>query len=50
MKIQNNNILLNKAISIIDNGRKKIIEAIYNESTKSYYRLGELIIIDFERL
>ena len=46
MKIQNNNILLNKAISIIDNGRKKVIEAIYNESTKSYYRLGELIITE----
>ncbi|MBL0721106.1 MAG: DUF1016 family protein, partial [Sulfurovum sp.] len=44
MKIQNKNILLDKAISIIDNGRKKVIEAIYNESTKSYYKLGELII------
>jgi len=44
MQIQNNNTLLDKAISIIDNGRKKVIEAIYNESTKSYYRLGELII------
>ncbi len=44
MQIQNNNILLDKAISIIDNGRKQIIEAIYNESTKSYYRLGELIV------
>lgn len=44
MQIKNNNILLDKAISIIDNGRKKVIEAIYNESTKSYYRLGELII------
>ncbi|MFK5975883.1 MAG: PDDEXK nuclease domain-containing protein [Sulfurovum sp.] len=43
---QNNNILLDKAISIIDNGRKKVIEAIYNESTKSYYRLGELIITE----
>jgi len=44
MQIQNNNTLLDKAISIIDNGRKKVIEAIYNESTKSYYKLGELII------
>ena len=44
MQIQNNNILLDKAISIIDNGRKKVIEAIYKESTKSYYKLGELIV------
>jgi len=44
MQIQNNTILLNKAISIIDKGRKKVIEALYNESTKSYYRLGELIV------
>jgi len=36
--------LYNRAISIIDNGRKKIVEAIYNESTKSYYRLGEIIV------
>jgi len=46
MKIQNHNILLDKAIFIIDNGRKKVIEAIYNESTKSYYRLGELIVTE----
>jgi len=26
MQIQDNNILLNKAISITDNGRKKVIE------------------------
>lgn len=44
MQIQNNDILLDKAISIIDNGRKKVIEAIYKESTKSYYKLGELIV------
>ena len=44
MQVENNNILLNQAISIIDNGRKKVIEAIYNESTKSYYKLGELIV------
>ena len=44
MQIQNNNILLNQAISIIDNGRKRVIEAIYNESTTSYYKLGELIV------
>ena len=51
MKIQfeNNNILLDKAISIIDNGRKKVIEAIYNESTKSYYKLGELIVTGEQR-
>ena len=46
MQIQNNNILLDQAISIIDNGRKRVIEAIYNESTKSYYRLGELIVTE----
>ncbi len=33
-----------KAISIIDTGRQKIVEAIYNESTKSYYLLGKLIV------
>ncbi|MEA2017754.1 MAG: PDDEXK nuclease domain-containing protein [Campylobacterota bacterium] len=44
-KIQNSDLLLDKAISIIDNGRKKVIEAIYNESTKSYFKLGELIIM-----
>ena len=36
--------LYKKAISIIDTGRQKIIESIYNESTKSYYLLGKLII------
>ncbi len=46
-EIQNkDSLLLEKAISIIDNGRKKVIEAIYNESTKSYYRLGELIVTE----
>ncbi len=44
LQTQTNNILLDKAISIINNGRKKVIEAIYNESTKSYYKLGELIV------
>ena len=44
MQIQNNDILLDKAIFIIDNGRRKVIEAIYKESTKSYYKLGELIV------
>ena len=46
MQLQNNNLLLDKAISIIDSGRKKIVEAIYNESTKSYYLLGKLIVED----
>ena len=45
LEYQNNN-LLDKAISIINNGRKKVVEAIYNESTKSYYKLGELIVKD----
>ncbi len=47
IKIQNNqeeNKLYNNAISIIDKGRNKIVEAIYNESTKSYYMLGKLIV------
>ncbi len=44
IQFENNSILLDKAISIIDNGRKKVVEAIYNESTKSYYKLGELIV------
>ena len=44
-QLQNSN-LLDKAMSIIDNGRKNIVEAIYNESTKSYYLLGKLIVED----
>ncbi len=44
-QLQNSN-LLDKAISIIDKGRKNIVEAIYNESTKSYYLLGKLIVED----
>jgi len=39
---QNN--LYNKAVKIIDDGRKRIIESIYNESTKSYFLLGKLIV------
>ena len=46
MQVQNNNLLLDKAISIIDKGRKNIVEAIYNESTKSYLLLGKLIVED----
>ena len=49
IKIQNNqeeDKLYNNAIYIIDNGRNKIIEALYNESTKSYYMLGKLIVDD----
>ena len=46
LKIHNENKLYQNAISIIDNGRKKIAEAIYNESTKSYYMLGKLIVED----
>jgi len=46
MQLTQNNNLLDKAISIINNGRKKVVEAIYNESTKSYYKLGELIVKD----
>ena len=36
--------LYNKAVSIIDIGRRKIVESIYNETTKSYYALGKLIV------
>ncbi|CAA6820667.1 MAG: FIG074102: hypothetical protein [uncultured Sulfurovum sp.] len=36
--------LYTKAISIVDTGRQKIVEAIYSESTKSYYLLGKLIV------
>ena len=46
MQITQDNNLLDKAISIINNGRKRVIEAIYNESTNSYYKLGELIVKD----
>lgn len=46
LKIQKEDKLYQNAISIIDNGRKKIAEAIYNESTKSYYMLGKLIVED----
>lgn len=44
--IQNEDNLYQNAISIIDNGRRKIAETIYNESTKSYYLLGKLIVED----
>lgn len=37
-------ILYQEAISIIDTGRKNVVESIYNETTKSYYALGKLII------
>ena len=40
---QNNNIYA-KAVEIIDDGRKNIVNSIYAESTKSYYLLGKLII------
>ncbi len=39
-----NEILYNNAISIIDTGRKKVVDSIYRETTKSYYLLGELIV------
>ena len=44
-KITNDqNNLYNKAVEIIEGGRKKIVESIYNESTKSYFLLGKLIV------
>ena len=49
IKTQNSNEedkLYQDAISIIDKSRKRIIETIYNESTKSYYKLGQLIVED----
>ncbi len=36
--------LFQEAVSIINTGRQKIIQSIYNESTKSYYLLGKLIV------
>ena len=47
--IQNEDNLYQNAISIIDNGRRKIAETIYNESTKSYYMLGKLIVEDEQK-
>ena len=41
---QKENKLYNNAISIIEQGRKKIVETLYKESTKSYYMLGKLIV------
>ena len=41
---QEENKLYNNAISIIEQGRNKIVEALYKESTKSYYMLGKLIV------
>jgi len=46
LNINDEEKLYNDAISIIDSGRKKIVEAIYNESTKSYYLLGKLIVTE----
>lgn len=37
-------VLFSKAVSIIDNGRRNVIESIQNETTKSYYALGKLIV------
>ncbi len=42
----NEEILYNDAVSIIDTGRKRVVESIYNETTKSYYALGRLIIVN----
>lgn len=42
--IKTEDILYQEAISIIDTGRKRVVESIYNETTKSYYTLGRLII------
>lgn len=36
--------LFGQAVSIIDSGRRSIIESIYNQTTKSYYALGKLIV------
>jgi hypothetical protein len=36
--------LYKKAFSIIDKGRENIVDALCNESTKSYYLLGKLIV------
>jgi len=41
---QSEDKLYQDAISIIDKGRNKIIQTLYNESTKSYYMLGKLIV------
>ena len=52
IKTQNNleeKKLYDNAISIIDSGRKKIVETLYNESTKSYYMLGKLIVEDEQK-
>ncbi|MGM0519611.1 MAG: DUF1016 N-terminal domain-containing protein [Campylobacterota bacterium] len=38
--------LYQNAIAIIDSGRDKIAQALYNETTKSYYLLGKLIVED----
>lgn len=41
---QSEDKLYQDAIFIIDKGRNKIIQTLYNESTKSYYMLGKLIV------
>ena len=41
---QSENRLYQDAVSIIDNGRKRVIESVYNETTNSYYALGKLIV------
>jgi hypothetical protein len=42
-QLQDNN-LLDKAISIINNGRKKVVEAIYNESILTPRKAAQDII------
>jgi predicted nuclease of restriction endonuclease-like (RecB) superfamily len=42
--VEKNEFVYEKAINIIEKGRQKIIDSICNESTKSYYLLGRLIV------
>lgn len=42
--LTNEDILYTDAVSIIDTGRRRVVESVYNETTKSYYALGKLII------
>lgn len=38
------NTVYDKAVEIIDSGRRNIVNSIYSESTNSYYLLGKLIV------
>ena len=44
INLDSSEVLYHEAVAIIDSGRNKISDALYHETTKSYYLLGKLIV------